>query len=405
PKQSLFNASQPAPAPIKCIVYKDGTLSNQNVNTLTSPSLALTMTHNILYQNNDSCAIKLSYTFNKPPLEKAGQIWEPAGPGYYNVTIRMVKGKKVAMITEESNYEISYEFKVSDGLNPDRARYLGHHSSNPQNGYDMYGSTYNKGEARGWQAQIDLSFSSRKDYPFLTRWNPWSVNTGWWWALYNNGAGNSANLLGIFDGRASLLLGCHWSGAHFYTDAGNVTGLRSNHQRISPNNVYAPVIRFQWCIWVDKKSSLGAQNVVPVIAKTQNKVSGIGDKWHRYLNTPGTIHSAFFNGSVYMPQGEFQAVMNKIKTDNAFYDVMKNVDPYFKEIMDAWRDPTTTKTTQVYNKIKTYSDSLYSGLVLGDGIYSYHHQYILGANDMQKHATYMVGLMADTKLTGAQRDT
>jgi hypothetical protein len=95
PKSTLFNPAFPAyvPAPVRCVVYKDGTLSNNLPNYLASTTPAQSMTTTILTETEDECKIEVSYTFNKPELlSNAGNFLEPAGPGYYRITFRMIKG-------------------------------------------------------------------------------------------------------------------------------------------------------------------------------------------------------------------------------------------------------------------------------------------------------------------------
>lgn len=219
PKASLFNANSPdyVPAPIRAVVYRDGTLSSGFQNYLSSPTPALTMSVLILYQTTDSCAVKVSYTFEKPDLV-IDSIIEPGGPGYYNVTFRMVKGEKVCCITEESDYEISYDLKASTGLSPDKGRYIGHHANTVADGYNIWGNVYVKNDTVGYQATVDLGFNQRKEYPLTSRWNPFAVNSGWHWQLYNSAAPATANTFGVFDGHTSQLLGVEASGVGVYTE-------------------------------------------------------------------------------------------------------------------------------------------------------------------------------------------
>ncbi|MEK7257427.1 MAG: hypothetical protein AAB316_21915, partial [Bacteroidota bacterium] len=230
PKSSLYNSNAPnyTPAPLRCVVYRDGSLSNDYPNFLTSLTPATGMTTTILSQTTDSCILKVSYTFDKPELERQGTIVEPAGPGYYYVTFKMVKSKKVCIVTEESDYELGFECKVSDGLTPNKGRYIGHHSSSVANGYDINGAQYYKNENVGWYATVDLAFQQRKNYELLPRWSPWVVNSGWNWQLYNSGGGAMANTFGIFDGRASRLLGAQVNGTGLYTDANAVRDVHAS---------------------------------------------------------------------------------------------------------------------------------------------------------------------------------
>jgi hypothetical protein len=747
PKSTLFNPATPAyvPAPVRCVVYRDGSLSADFPNYLSSPTPALTMTTTILYQTTDSCAIKVSYTFDKPILTYSNNTEaEPAGPGYYYATFRIVKGEKACMVTEESDYEVGYSLKASDGLSPDKGRYIGHSSTSVANGYDINGNQYSRDDRNGWHATVDLQYLNRKEYDFLARWNPWVTNTGWHWQLYNSTAGGTANTFGIFDGRPSLLLGVRSSGAKLYTEPSAISDLHaacdpdgnchyvwqteeeiwykkieangtigneevaatgfirpyvfvegntvrilaidptaapanqvkllkktgsgafsthtltldatlddpfvygasngtndflifkgtrsgqsglllyhattggttytyssirtngvahraanrpdvktapdgrvvvayaegssyqsynvilpgtttfatisqnplgqtvtfgmavdnrtgdffwvdgngkvrfvdltgadttatystnlnapSNHQgfdlpnrrsfsrkangdglayhegvfywwnntthvwselsgsvwqnifpvhihyhptddlfylvgknqgrlvrysyngtgdpvlvntftsterktagvkivhtRLSPDGGYFPDIRFQWGIFAGKKNTdLQAADQVNNIGKTMNRLSGFGNKVGAYENSAATFSASFGNGGIYMTPAELQGVIQKIKTDDNFYDQMVDIDPGFKNVMDAWREVGTTITTSIYNSVVTFAAGLKDALKTGDGIYSYYHQYSEGNNTMRRFTTLASALMADTKLTTAQRDT
>ncbi len=746
PKSSLFNPNSPnyVPAPIRAVVYKDGSLSSNFQNYLSSPTPALTMSHSILYQTNDSCAIEISYTFNKPPLVNVNTTLEQGGPGYYTVTFRMKKGEKVCCVMEESDYEVGYDLKVSGGLSPDKARYIGHHSSSMANGYDVSNNIYVKNDLTGYHATVDLAFDQRKDYPLTARWNPFVVNSGWHWQLYNSSAPGTANTFGVFDGHTSQLLGaeasgvgvftkpasledmhsasdvngnCHvvwrsedeiwykkvdstgaWTaeilvatglvhpfiytygstvnilavnplaaagqqivlmkkigtgsfqthtispdatldepfvygasdgvhdfilfegehnmqegfqlysadyntttytyadvlasgsafrasnrpdmkrtpqgilvaytegvsyqsynfiangettfatvpflpftgqavtfgmnvdlrtgdffwvnnfgvfnyvdmngpnvvstynttdiptyvehgayelpnrrsiatdpggdalayheGFYYFFDFGTKTwtwlfnstwdaiepaviyynptdskfyivgkyqgelsrfsfvqggnpisvdsfpnterktsGIKSIHKRVAPTGHYYPDIRFEWCIFAGKKSTdLPAADVVQPIAKAMNRVSGLANKLSDYENEPLIFDPSFENGSLYMSSADLQLIIQKVKTDQSFYNQMVAIDPLFKDVLDAWQDPSTTKTTELYNKIITYSTNMKDALTNGDGIYSFYYLYTTAANLMRRYTDQMSALMADTKLTTTQRN-
>ncbi|MCB0521714.1 MAG: T9SS type A sorting domain-containing protein [Lewinellaceae bacterium] len=227
PKSSLYNPSEPdlVPAPLRSVAYRDGWVSNDFKNYLESPTPATSMADSILYQTDDSCAIRISYTFDKPDLIGGTGVLEPAGPGYYRVTFRMVKGEKVCIVTEESDFEVGYRVKVSEGLFPDKARWIGHHATSIENGYDPNGNIYDKGDLVGWQATIDLDFTKARDFEPLAKWSPFAPNTGWHWQLYNSQDANTTNTFGIFDGRPSLLWGAAASGAGFYIQPSAITDL------------------------------------------------------------------------------------------------------------------------------------------------------------------------------------
>ncbi len=229
-RSAAFDPAFPdyVPAPLQQVVYADGTAGSDQPVYLRSTAPPLTMSDTVLYQTPDSCAVRIRYTFDKPALYSSNNAFlEPEGPGYYQATFRMFKAEKVCMVLEESDFEVGYELRVSGGLSPDQGMYQGHFASSATDGYDINGDVYVRGENTGWNARVDLAYAGRKDFPMLARWNPWIVNSGWHWQLYDSAAGPGGNVFGIFDGRPSQLLGIRSSGVNVYTDAAGMDDIHA----------------------------------------------------------------------------------------------------------------------------------------------------------------------------------
>lgn len=744
PKASLFDPSEPyrVPAPIRNVVYSDSGPSNDFPNFLQSTTPAISMAVEVLYQTTDSAALKVSYGFDKPVLYGGGGvIVDPGGPGYYRVTLTMFKGEKACVVTEESNFEVGYRVKVSDGLFPTKARWIGHHASSLENGYDPNGNVYVKNELVGWHATVDLNFKKQKDFDFLAKWGPFAQNTGWHWQFYNDNNVFYTNTLGIFDGKPSLLRGVPNSGAGLFvqpsaltdltstTDAdGNVhlawmsenqlaykkinadgtsspevglansldhpfvftngstvniftnkadvgstsqvwlarkmgsgdfnilvftvdatvtdpffygasngtfdfllfegtrngqsglllyaapanttnytfrdilpfgsasrsadrpdlkalpngdilvaytanpyqsfnlipngsdqfqsddfqpfgqqitfgmavdqrsgdlvwlkndgsiqyselsngtvsatyasapvavvnheaftlpnrrsvttdnagnalfwhegmffyfdfasknwsqltgatwdaispaqvsynpqlaifqilgkkdgilarfnfdgsgdpelaesyptterqtSGIRVQYKRIAPTGEFYPDIRFQWGIFVgNKNEDLPSADQVQPIAQTMNRLSGLAQKVDAYENNPLLLNPSFKNGGIYVPTADLQETIQKVKSDNEFYQQLALIDPYFKDVIDAWRDATGAKTNAVFQSIIDQKNALKQALKAGDGIFTFEYMYSAGANTMRRLCDQIAGLLADTQLSAAQR--
>jgi len=231
PKAHLFDPQNglAAPAPIRAVLYPDGTWSNNSVNYLQAPTLPLSMEVEILENSPEQGRIRIAYTFDKPPYySPSNQVLEEAGPGHYEVEVTMPKGEKACLVTESSDYEVGYSLVVSQGLHPDRGRYQGHRSTSLENGYDPLGHVYDNQGKEGWHATVNLQFQERKDFDPLARWNPWVENSGWHWQLYREDAPSEGKVFGIFDGRPSLLLGAPQSGTHLFTEPGAIQDLHSS---------------------------------------------------------------------------------------------------------------------------------------------------------------------------------
>lgn len=737
PKAELFNPDVPerTPAPIHSMIYADGTLGNNVPHYLHSPTLALSMNVEILTNTPDSATIQISYTFDKPELEKNGTVYEAPGPGYYRVTVSVVADEAAVMVLEESDFEVEWELPAADGMNPDKGRYIGHHSTSVANGYDPEGNVYEKLDRTGWHATVDLAYSERREFEPLPRWSPWVANSGWHWQVYNSTSSDDANTFGVFDGRPSRLLGAQASHVQVYTEPNGVedlyalhpenggsiifyksgnevtaqylnddgslaetqsmgsgdynssaylrddvihflttspvngeflkkrtattdlgdfplsfdaqiddphlygaandshdfilfqgtrngesglllysapanstnftfsdilssantfrsanrpdmktlsngdilvayaengftqsfsliengattfstlpaqplgggntfgmainestgqlfwidgtgganladingttvadisstsvtaflnhqgnapnrrtiasdsegntmayhegeffyfesasqtwvklsgtdwegispaivhvhndefiifgrkdgqlkrwtwenqnnpalsheyagterpsAGVKVSHLRISASNDYFPDIRFEWGLFAGKKGDLPAPDVVNPIAHTMNRMSGLANRLEEYENTPAEFSEAFHNGAIYIsPQG-IETLINRVKRDEDFYQEMVAIDPGFRPVMDAWRDETPTKTNELYNQLMTYADDLKTAFTTGDGIYSFYHLYVTGANEFRRRGALATGLLADDKLTDDQRE-
>lgn len=69
------------------------------------------------------------------------------------------------MIEVESDYDVFYEFKLSIGLNPDKARYRGWSSNSIEEGYGPSGMAYVNESNRSHDATVDLNYSKEKYFP------------------------------------------------------------------------------------------------------------------------------------------------------------------------------------------------------------------------------------------------
>jgi|GEM_PF-3123305 len=142
----------------------------------------------------------------------------PAGDGEYVCTITLEAGQPVIRFLEKSDVDVNWSFDVNEHLNATRGQYRGHHATSLEAGRSTDGVVYGEknadGKRTGWgstDATVELDFTSgvvnrlyQGRYPAMPHWNPWMVDTGFYWQFYN-ADGHNDNLVGMFHGRRSQL--------------------------------------------------------------------------------------------------------------------------------------------------------------------------------------------------------
>ncbi|MHB9024909.1 MAG: hypothetical protein ACYC7E_12160 [Armatimonadota bacterium] len=237
----------PTPAPVQGIRQHDGTWT-AGANYLSLPAKAMTV--KFLESGPLKAMIEVRYTFDRPEKSYGERKLSPAGEGYYTSTITVEAGQPSVLFTEESDCDLSYSFPISDGLQPTKARYRGHHSNSKEAGYEADGRQYRMWHERpGMDAFVDLRYDVPRDYRKVAVWDPWIFDGGWYWQFYNDAAPETANLLGIFAGRASQGIGTPWSGANFFTAPQGITDLTT--QADAAGNLHA-VYRSGDALWYVK---------------------------------------------------------------------------------------------------------------------------------------------------------
>ncbi|MFN2439562.1 MAG: hypothetical protein ABR503_10215, partial [Chitinophagaceae bacterium] len=406
PKESTFNASAPqyTLAPIQAIIYKDGVYSDNSDNYLetTAPPTSLKVT--ITKETQDECIVVIQYNFNKPSFNDIGYGVYPgggAGPGYYKTTISLKKGAKSAVIEVESDYDVSYTFKIANGLDPDQARYRGWSSNSVEDGYEPSGRPLQP--ANPVEATVDLNYSKEKYFPFLSLWDQAGaeVNTGRYWQIFNSGQSSNANLLGFFQGRASRLLGGKDVGVRLVIKTDRATNRMASFANISlkrrgDDNSWYQKKRFQFGIFVSTKSDVLNPTQVQPIMKEMNYVSGLATKIDSYAQNSAVINPSFFEGALFLKPEKIQALIKRIKTDDAFYNKVIAMDSYFTPIADAWRSQAAA--TEAINSIISFGEYLKDVHKNGDGIHNQSTKYWMGSFKYKSYASQVSCLFADKSI-------
>src|SRR5262249_56534916 len=149
---------------------------------------------------------------------------------------------------------------------------------------------------------------------FLTRWDPWSFDTGWYWQFYKKDAPQSANLLAIFQGRASRILGAHFSGVKVQSSVpGELRLVSQSSSRGQAGRVFSRN-RFSWGLFSGTKNDLRDPMAVQTVTQQMNLHAGFSlNKIHRYiLDLPAKSDEA--NG-LYLDREVLVGMIEKIRAD------------------------------------------------------------------------------------------
>ncbi len=412
PKENTLDLRNPkkALAPIQSVIYKDGTYSNDSAVYLQSEVAPTSMQVTILENKKQEVILSIAYTFNKPQYVYGKLTFNgaDAGPGYFKTTITVKQNSRSALIEEESDYDVSYEFKVSNGLHPDQARYRGWSSTAVENGYEPSGISYRKEEQRPpLDATVDLHFTKEKVYPFLSLWDisGGEINTGRYWQVYNSVAGTNSNLIGFFQGRASQLIGAKAVGPRLITSTDGKAFIQVLLARRAPDNSWYPKKRFQWGLFVSTKADLLPPDQYQPIGREMNHVSGIATRLDDYASKPAIIIPAFFEGAIYMSADKIQQLIQRVKKEDAFRYKINAIDPYFKPVTDAWRFPDSVRST--IQSFIHYGQELKNIFTNGDGVHDLNTQYWKGAFRFKRMALNISCLFADKtiRMEEAKKDS
>jgi hypothetical protein len=397
-------------APIQSLIYSDGTYSDDSPNYLVTETSPVNITLTILKQTVEEVAIRINYSYQKSKYKDnfrdTVNYSDDNGPGFYRTTIILKRGARSALIEEESNYDIYYSIKISIGLDPDKARYRGWTAYTATDGYESDGSAYKGEDARGGyniDAMVDLSYQRYTSYRRMSLWEVagGEVNTGRYWQFYDSKATGTANLLGIFQGRASRLYGGNFGGINLVilqeANKKFVAELGMTITRKAPDLTWKSRRRFQWGLFVSSKKDLLPPEKIQPIALELNKVAGLADKIDRYASEKAIIHPSFFYGAIYLPRIKIQQLINKVKTDQATYDKIAGLDPYFKSVLDAWRNPSAANA--LIKKMIDYGEKLKETFKTGDGSFEFDTRYWKGAMRFQQAALQISCLFADKSIS------
>jgi len=176
----IGSAGESAPAPIQGLRYRDGMWTATNV------------TVNLLSLGSAEREVRITGTsvrfLERGPLKVVAEIaYQFADTNRFcTSTIEVQAGQPSILIEEDGNVNTEYALNLAPGLNPTEGRYRHASDQNPE-------------------AVVPLELGVAKRYGRMATWDPWAgqQKRGWSWQLYDANGGDSANLFGMFAGRAS----------------------------------------------------------------------------------------------------------------------------------------------------------------------------------------------------------
>ena len=184
----IARPGHPALAPIQGILYRDGTWTATGPNALEAVGHPTAMTVRFVEKGPLKVIVEVSYTIERPSLEYGSKLLIPAGDGFYRSTIEIQAGQPSILIEDDTDTDLRYSLNIYHGLEPDQARYRGHHSTSVENGREPDGRQYRQWHERpAMDAFRDLQYRTpapsnyNSDPPNIRRmavWDPWVYDSG-----------------------------------------------------------------------------------------------------------------------------------------------------------------------------------------------------------------------------------
>jgi hypothetical protein len=345
--------------------------------------------------------VEIAYQARRPALVFGASVLVAAGQGFYAATITLQAGQPSVLIEEDTDMDVRWTLDAGAALKPDQARYQGHHATSVENGFESDGRQYRPWHERpNMDAFVNLPFKGSSPYGrSLTRWDPWSFDTGWYWQFYAKDARPSANLLAIFQGRASRILGAHFSGVIVQSRVPSELRLVSQFSRRGPDARVFPRNRFSWGLFSGTKNDLRDPIAVQMITQQMNLHAGFNlNKIHRYsLDLPAETAEA---KGLYLDREALVGMIQKLRADKSgphgqgYYNHLYSDEPTLRPLWDAWADPSGTKARALAAAVIARSRDLADSFVNGQGIYSFQYHYWHGGLAMSRDAALIAHLLA-----------
>jgi len=405
----IARTGHPAWAPIQGILYRNGTWTAIGPNNLEASGKTTGMAVRFLESGPLKVIVEISYSFERPDLIYGGKLLIPRGDGFYRSTIEIQAGQPSILIEDDTDTDLRYSLNIYHGLDPDQARYRGHHSTSIQNGHEPDGRQYRLGHERpAMDAFRDLQYQTAapsaytSTAPYIRRmavWDPWVYDSGWYWQLYNSKAAPDANLLGIFAGPVSEAIGAAHNGAGIFTAPGPAAGIAFETHRGTPDARVFPRVHIAWGIFIGtKRADLTDPYQVQNIARQMNLHGGINlNKVHRYQTSFAEPSGGY--RPLYMHRDAVNKIIERVRTDQSYYRQLYDAEPTARPLLNMWRDTTGQKLKAVVDNTTKTARDLLDALVNGDGIYDFRFHYWHGGLEMSRQAVWINSVLTSDLAT------
>ncbi len=375
------------PAPIQGLLLRDGTWTAEGPNFMDQPALAM----NVEFLEKGPLLVRAKVTYRYFRKRVHGNRMPeaiPEGEGNYSQTIELQAGQPSVLFEEDSEVDLTYRINLTKGLFADQARYRGKHASSVEHGRSPDGKLYNMtSKVKDYDALVDLNPDSDRDrftgaaFTYLSNWNPWPTDTGWYWMLYST-KGKSENIVGLFSGKGSRLLVPALSGVavDVWRDqegkgtrgADAEVGLLFKFARLSPTQKHSAHIRFQWAVFVgtQKADLLDPEKVQPINVQ---------------MNVHGGVDLDFIK----------DVPTEYPDPPSGYGNIFRKMGPSLQlEAEDARKK---------FDAILEFSRSYFDTLVNGVGIYDRNTHYFMGASKMYTFMLEMDRLLGSEYLSKEER--
>ena len=366
-------------APVQGIRYRNGIWTASGPNYMVDAAehrlAAKTFSARFIERGPLKTVVQLDYRYTRADLTSANKVLILGGAGYYRCTVTLEADQPSILLEDDTDMDLRYQFYVSSGLNPDQARYRGHHATSMDHGRTADGAVYGaSGEPFREDAIRDLRFDppapSSYTYtdPYIRRmavWDPWVFDSGWYWQLYDHAAGPTANLIGIFAGRASEALGAAHNGAGIFTgkDANGrpLTGIRVELNRRAPDARVFPRIRINWGIFIGIKGTDLREPVATQPIGLQMNLHG-GINLNRIYRYPVGSELQAAARPLYMKAGAVSKMALRTRQDLAYYQHLYEAEPTARPLLDYWRDGSAGRRATIVAGISNLAHDLVEAL-------------------------------------------
>ena len=353
-------------APIQGMRFRDGSWSpagtplqfrnSNNEGEVTSVD-AITVT--VKEKGPVRAVVEVRYDITCPDQMYGALNVRHGGSAHYTTTFTLERGQPSVLVETDTDLYSTFSLSLYEGVRPTQLRYCGSNASEPRYGRLEDGSRYPVAHSRpGMDALVDLDCSkpvevgymaTEASRPWMALWNPWASNTGWYWQMYDADGKPDGNLMGIFAGAPSRLIGAGGSGPGIYNRPGPDAGITiETNLRGGNNSLFLETskrtIRFAWGIYAGTRADV-PENLTDIPGiKKQWAMHGNGInlrkliRWQLDYPDPNPPF-----GAMYMPRPAIEAMIRRLRTDEAYYQACCNSDPYNRDLFDMWRDATGAK--------------------------------------------------------------